>query len=216
MTIALLVIGATLLAIVLAAAFKTILALDFPRFIKPIQAGGRDAYFVIAAFGGGCIVLSLLSAGRLTSFEVAGIKGQVDRIDQKVVSLQEQVVDLGKREWRAEKITTTGKGGMTVSLHETGCPKRPLDGSKVAYCVEGTPPSVFQVLATGEKRPVSSFSPVGFQDISTGPKPRCNKGTRGTLFVEKRKGGGSDMPFLCVKGPGNSYAWAQLVVDASK
>lgn len=209
-TILFIVAGISVL-LVIVGTFKTIFSLEFPRFVRPLEAGTRDAYITLGAFAAACVVLALWKTDKLTSFEIAEIKGEVQRIDQKVMSLQEQVVDFGKREVKAEKVTTTGPGPSLISMAHIGCPPFPPQGSKVTYCAEGSPPSLFQITSTGEKRPVSSFSAVGFQDGSTAPKPTCSAANRGTIYVEKGPKKVADKPFLCVKKPNEAYAWIQLV-----
>jgi hypothetical protein len=61
-------------------------------------------------------------------------------------------------------------------------------------------------------RPVSSLSPVGFQDVSTGPKPACAVASRGTFYVEKGTGKEADKPLPCVRKSDNAYDWIRLNV----
>ncbi len=90
------------------------------------------------------------------------------------------------------------------------CPTEVPKGYTVLYCVQGSPPSLSQVTATGGYKPVASVSSVGFQDSSTSSKPACVTSTRGTFFVEKGKTGAVDNPFLCVKKSDDSYGWILL------
>lgn len=204
------IVAGMFVLLVIVGTFKSIFSLEFPGFVKPLDAGTRDAYLTLSAFAVACVVLALWKTDKLTSFEIAGIKGEVQRIDQKVASLQGQVVDLGKGELRAEKITTTGPGPSLISMAHIGCPPFPPQGSKVTYCAEGSPLSLFQITTTGEKRPVSSLSAVGFQDLSTAAKPTCSAANRGTFYVEKGVTNVPDKPFLCAKGSNNAYAWIQM------
>jgi uncharacterized protein (UPF0335 family) len=80
--------------------FKSIFSLQFPQFVKPLEAGTRDAYLILGALAAACFVLALWKTGKLTSFEIAGIRGEVQRIDQRVTSLAEQIEDLYKAKKR--------------------------------------------------------------------------------------------------------------------
>jgi hypothetical protein len=138
----------------------------------------------------------------------------IEALQKQIVEVQRQVVDLGERGLRAKTVETTGPGPFLLSVHEIGCPPSVLaKGAKVAYCVQDSPLSLYQRAATGELRPVSSLSPVGFQDVSTAPKPTCTAANRGTFYVEKGTGKVADKPFLCVKKSDNTYDWIQLSVN---
>jgi len=134
----------------------------------------------------------------------------IAKLQKKLTDVQGQVIDLGNRELKAAKVSTTGRGPSSLGFGHLGCPPSPEEGVAVAYCAKGSPLSLFQVPSTGEPRPVSSFSPVGFQDVSVAPKPACNLSNRGTFYVEKGAGGLTDKPFLCAKKSDNTYAWIQL------
>lgn len=123
--------------------------------------------------------------------------------------VQGQVIDFGEREIKARKMTTTGRGPSSLGFTNIGCPAS-AGGSKVEYCAQGSPLSLFQVTSSGESRPVSSRSPVGFQDASIGPKPPCSAANRSTFYVEKGSDNDADKPLLCVKDSKNNYYWIQL------
>jgi cell division protein FtsB len=157
--------------------------------------------------------------------EIAGLQKQLlssldgyKRVDSKIAKLQEQfnkaeekIVDLGKRGLRASFMETTGAGPSLISFGKIGCPSSALaTGTKVAYCAQGSPLSLFQLTSVGELRPVSSRSTIGFQDVSTASKPTCTVDNRGTFYAEKGTGTAADKPFLCVKKSDNTYDWIQL------
>jgi hypothetical protein len=159
----------------------------------------------------------------------AGLKKQVAQlqsdtegyaqVNQRIAKLQEgltrvrkDIVDLGNRRLRVGTLETTGEGPSSLSLGRLGCPPSALaKGTQVAYCAQGSPTSLFQRTSSGDLRPVSSFSPVGFQDVSTGPKPACTAASRGTFYVEKGAGKEADKPLLCARKSDNTYGWIQLV-----
>ncbi len=101
------------------------------------------------------------------------------------------------------------------SLNETGTlvldnPLNLLSQSRGSlHSTQGTPPTLFQ-LTPKELRAVSSLSPVGFQDVSTAPKPTCTTANRGTFYVEKGIVRVADRPFLYVKKSDTTYEWIQL------
>lgn len=149
------------------------------------------------------------------------LQSDIDRYNQlniEIAKLQKQfneaegkIVDLGKRGLRASSMETTGPGPGLISFTKIGCPSSALaKGDKVAYCAQGSPLSLFQLTSVGELRPVSSLSPVGFQDVSIASKPTCTAANRGTFYAEKGTGTVADKPFLCVKKSDNTYDWIQL------
>lgn len=154
--------------------------------------------------------------------EVAQIQSDIDGYKQanaKIAKLQKEltevkkdVVDFGKRDVKANSLTSTGPGPGRIAFGETGCFFSRDKGIKVYYCTQGTPPTLFQLTSTGELTPVASLSPTGFRDASTDPKPACTLASRGTFYVEKGKGKLADKPFLCVKKSDNSYGWIELAV----
>jgi hypothetical protein len=136
----------------------------------------------------------------------------IEKMQKELKSVQGQVIDLGKRELRVDTLRLTREGPLKVSVSQVGCTPSPLNpGDKVAYCVEGSPPFIFQFTPKGEKRPISSRSPVGFQDASTAVKPPCTADWRGTFYVEKGDTKASDKPFICIRKSDNTYAWIQLI-----
>lgn len=157
----------------------------------------------------------------------AGMKQEVDElqtqiqhykeVNQKIAGLQEDfknlndVIDIGKRKLKASSIETTGPGFPTLGFGpQLGCPASPPPPSTVAFCVEGSPPSLYEVTSTGQKRPIASLSPVGFQESSVGVKPTCTSTNRGTFYVEKGQAKVPDQPFLCMKKSDDTYAWFQM------
>lgn len=152
--------------------------------------------------------------------QVKQLQSDIDRYKQvnvEIAKLQKQfneaegkIVDLGKRGLRANTMETTGPGPSLISFGKIGCPSSALVGTKVAYCAQGSPLSLFQLTSVGELRPVSSLSPVGFQDVSIASKPTCTAANRGTFYAEKGTGTVADKPFLCVKKSDNTYDWIQL------
>lgn len=156
-----------------------------------------------------------------------GVLGQIDQLrdavnrqqkslkdtDALVLNLQDKVVDFGERDLKVGRIMTTGSGPSYEAYGTLGCPTvadaLTKDGKLVAYCAQGSPPSLFQLTST-ELRPVASLSPMGFQDSSTAPKPACAVANRGTFYVEKGTGRIADKPFLCIKRLDGTYEWIQL------
>jgi hypothetical protein len=153
--------------------------------------------------------------------------GRYNQIDQKIEVLQSQltavqgqVVDLGHKKLIAGSIETSGTDENGVAwpsgfaLGNLGCGPTLLRNRKVAYCAETSPlrPFIFfsQLTPDGVVIPVSSVSPIGFQDVSIAPKPACTMTTRGTIYVEKGNRGGADQPYLCLMNPNGSSRWAGL------
>ena len=124
---------------------------------------------------------------------------KIEELQKKLLHVEGQVIDLGKHDLKVNTLSTTGPGPFYLQVGEIGCPTEVPKGYTVLYCVQGSPPSLSQVTATGGYKPVASVSSVGFQDSSTSSKPACVTSTRGTFFVEKGKTGAVDNPFLCVK-----------------
>src|ERR1035441_7875140 len=178
----------------------------------------RDYEGRISTSGGDALaqVVSLKASFAKAQSEVGALQDAM-RQQQKslndtgllVRDLQGQVVDLGNREVRAKAFVGTNNISALISFGLTGC--RPPDSdAKVGYCAEGSPPILFQVMPNGEKRPVSSVSSIGFQDISASAKPTCRAETRAVFYVEKGTGRTADKPFLCVKKSDNAYEWIQI------
>ncbi|MEQ1845610.1 MAG: hypothetical protein ABL983_08535 [Nitrospira sp.] len=135
---------------------------------------------------------------------------EIAKLQKQFNEAEEKIVDLGKRGLKANTLETTGPGPSLISFGKIGCPSSALVGTKVAYCAQGSPLSLFQLTSVGELRPVSSLSPVGFQDVSIVSKPTCTAANRGTFYAEKGTGTVADKPFLCVKKSDNTYDWIQL------
>ena len=138
------------------------------------------------------------------------VNREIAKLQKQFTEVQGQIVDFGKRRVRAEIMETTGPGPGRIAFGEIGCPPSVEQGQLVTYCAQGSPLSLFQLTSTGERRPVSSLSPVGFQDVSIAPKPTCTAANRGTFYVEKGTGQVADKPFLCAKKSDNTYGWIQL------
>jgi hypothetical protein len=127
-----------------------------------------------------------------------------------------QTADLSQLDLRVHTLETVGSPsdsgrGTQIGFKSVGCQPIPpdKDQSKVWYCVLG-PPFVLYQRSSGVLRPVSSLSPVGFQDTSVGPKPACTVANRGTFYVEKGTGKETDKPLLCVRQQDGAYGWVQL------
>jgi hypothetical protein len=152
--------------------------------------------------------------------QIADIQGNIDSYRQtnvKIAKLQkdltdvsQQVVDIGKRDFKANSIQTTGPGPSHIQFGALGCPASVDNGMLVDYCTESSPETLYQLTASGELRAVASRSPSGFQDGSTAAKPACDAAARGTIYVEKGGKGKSDEPFLCGKKSNEQYDWAPL------
>ncbi|MEP7353285.1 MAG: zinc ribbon domain-containing protein [Acidobacteriota bacterium] len=159
---------------------------------------------------------SIATSGGEALREISKLKGAVTQQRKDLTALQEQVVDFGKREIRANSMQTTGLGPSSIAFGKLGCPSVAEGltkyGMLVAYCVQGNPLSLFQLTST-ELRPVSARSSVGFQDVSNDPKPFCNGNGRGTLYVEKNNGSTADKPFLCIRKTDGTYGWVQLATN---
>ena len=144
------------------------------------------------------------------------VNASISKLQKQITSVQGQVVDLGSKSLVAteltakNKLTISGKGPLVFDLATAGCPE-----GKLSLCLEGDPAQLAIVTHTGAYkgiRPVSSFSKVGFQDSSTGPKPGCTAAGRGTFYVEKGIGRSADRPFLCVRKSDNSFGWIELAM----
>ena len=138
------------------------------------------------------------------------VNQKIGELQRQLTEVQGQVVDLGNRTIRAGKIEAIGKPGVSsfFSFSSLGCQPSALEGGyKVALCAEDTPSGVFffQRTLSGDPKPVSSVSPIGFQDVSNAPKPPCIAPNRGTFYVEKGAGAVSDKAFLCVRNASNSF-----------
>jgi hypothetical protein len=123
-----------------------------------------------------------------------------------------QTEDLSKLNLRVHSLETVAIPGepSQMALGTLGCQPSPRNkGFQLVICAQGSPPVLYQRPSTGDLRPISSLSPVGFQDTSTGPRPLCTAVSRGTFYVEK-EGREADKPILCAKKRDNTYDWIQL------
>ena len=137
---------------------------------------------------------------------------QIAKLQTDLKDVGKQVIDLGKRDLKANSIATTGPGPSQLQFGHIGCPTSITDaGMVVDYCVKGSPETLYQLTASGELKPVSSRSPIGFQDLSSDAKPSCDAKTRGTFYVEKGGSGQADEPFLCGKTSDSRYIWIPLL-----
>lgn len=149
------------------------------------------------------------------------VNASISKLQKQITSVQGQVVDLGSKSLVAtdltakNKLTLSGKGPFLMNFAMVGCP--PVGSAQpewpLALCLEGDPAHLAIVTHTGAYkgiRPVGSFSTVGFQESSTGPRPVCTEGRRGTFYVEKGTGKIADKPLLCVRKSDNSFEWIDL------
>jgi hypothetical protein len=159
---------------------------------------------------------------------IPGLKSEIDQlqsdankykqVNQHIAKLQEQltkvqgdVLDLSNRDLKIRSVTTSGSGPSGLTFGELGCPIALPKNQNIGLCAQGSPPAFYAVTRTGlPPRPVSSLSPVGFQDTSIAPKPNCNASNRGTFYVEKGVGSSPDKPFLCARNSNDNYEWNQL------
>lgn len=138
------------------------------------------------------------------------VNGVIAKVQKELTDIKKDVVDLGNRTLKVGTLETSGTGTSSLSFGNPGCPSSPVQGTKVTFCAQGSPLSLFQVTSAEGSRPVSSLSPVGFQDTSTAAKPTCTAANRGTFYVEKATGEVTDKPFLCARKSNNMYSWVQL------
>jgi hypothetical protein len=124
------------------------------------------------------------------------VNAQIEKLQSDFLQLQTSVVDLGHKTLRAEKIETTGAGTSMLSFGNLGCSPADAKGSLISYCVDKSSLALNSMTEAGKTRPVASFSNIGFQDVSTSPKPPCNDGLRGTIYVQKGQSRQPDHP-LC-------------------
>jgi hypothetical protein len=162
------------------------------------------------------------SAESLIRSEVSTtVKSQVDAqkpaleaavIQQTQIAAKQMVEDLGKNTLKVKGLVVTEPAPGVFSFVKIGCQQSQATKEGVTYCAEGSPPSLFQMTPTGEKRPVASLSSIGFQDNSTGPRPDCTGPRRGTFYVEKGTGTGkiADKALLCVRKSDNTFEWVEL------
>jgi hypothetical protein len=154
--------------------------------------------------------------GRLQSDvgKYQSVNVRIERLQADMLRLQNTVVDFGHKTLRAEMLEATGgPGGGFLSFNELGCSAvlEKAPEAKAAYCAQGTPAILNSMAPSGEKRPVASFSDIGFQDLSRSEKPICNEQRRGTIYIQKGKAHQSDVPFVCIKGTADTNSWLQLI-----
>ncbi|MGB9457972.1 MAG: hypothetical protein WCB12_18120 [Bryobacteraceae bacterium] len=191
---------------------------DFTSRIRAVQEAARErlekkASEVTQALNGAQQTVAQLQEA---TAHLQSDVGRYQRVNQAIEKLQQQltdvkgkVLDLGNRDVRAGSFSTPADEPASWHMGRIGCV--PLgSGEKLGYCAEGSPPMLFQLGASGEKRPVSSLSSTGFQDASVGSKPACYADKRGTFYVEKGGMNVADRPFVCVKRSDNTYAWIGL------
>ena len=118
-----------------------------------------------------------------------------------------QTDNLSKLDLRVHSLETVGSPSDAsepagVGLKQLGCQFSPASpwakGSKIVLCAQGSPPLFYQ-RAGDEVRPVSSLSPVGFQDVSISARPACGAASWGTCYVEKGAGRGAEKRSLAAR-----------------
>jgi hypothetical protein len=138
-------------------------------------------------------------------------------VQKELTDVKTDVLDLRKKDVKVHTLETVGSPsdagvGGGIGINELGCqPSKWSKAAKLLLCAQGSPPLFYQ-RAGDDVRPISSLSPVGFRDASTGTKPTCTAAARGTFYVEKGAGKIADKPFLCAKKSDNTYEWIQLAV----
>jgi uncharacterized protein YoxC len=137
------------------------------------------------------------------------VNNDIGTLQKQIQSVQAQVVDLGTKGLRVNELETTGSGPSSIALGHSGCPSS-TEGANALYCAKGSPVTLFQLSPTGDLHPVSSQSPIGFQDVSVESRPACTAAKRGTLYVEKGKAGVSDNVSVCMKKSDNTFQWVQM------
>lgn len=137
---------------------------------------------------------------------------------QKIDELRRDL-DKAKGDWGHIDLTvrslrtpvTAGPGAL--GFYFAQCPPLASKDVTVEYCPNGSPVTLFQVTADGQARPVASLSTIGFQDVSTTPKPSCDAQERGMLYVDKGAGNRADQAFVCLRESNGSYNWATLTAS---
>jgi hypothetical protein len=138
------------------------------------------------------------------------VNQNIEKIQSDMLRLQNDVVDLGHKTLKAESFEGNGPGPGSMSFRSIGCSRPNLAGVSVTYCAQGSPLVLTSLTPDGRTRPVASYSSIGFQDLSTAPKPSCNESLRGTIYVQKGSFHQGDKPFLCVKSDADTYSWLQI------
>jgi hypothetical protein len=153
----------------------------------------------------------LLAQVKQLQSDVTGFKEVTDEMETLRKQFHGQTEDLKKLDLRVHSVETFGTDRPPALIFkQLGCPSPLEKGEEIAYCSQGSPPFLFQVTAKGDIRPVSSASPTGFQDVSTGPIPTCDANSRGTFYAKKGNGNESDAAFLCARKSDHTFGWVQL------
>lgn len=138
-----------------------------------------------------------------------GVNKHIDKLQADVMGLQRDVVDLGQKTLKARVLEATGPGAGRVAFREAGCSAKDQK-DQIALCAQGSPLMFFAQTSDGN-RPVGSISNIGFQDVSSSPKPTCDQIHRGMIYVQKGGPHQADMPFACIKDASDAYKWLSLV-----
>jgi hypothetical protein len=135
---------------------------------------------------------------------------KISKLQSDLLTVQKSVVDLGKRDFKANSLQSTGPGPSRVEFGSPGCPSTVSSGMVVDYCTKDSPLTLYQLTESGDLKPVASRSPIGFQEASTAPKPSCETKTRGMLYVEKGGKDQADHAFVCGKKSNEQFEWILL------
>jgi hypothetical protein len=138
------------------------------------------------------------------------VNNQIEKLQSDFLHLQTNIIDLGNKTLRVGTIESTGTGASMISFGTVGCSPEKAKGSPISFCVNGAPLALNSMTDAGRVRPVASFSEIGFQDVSTGPRPPCDGGSRGTVYIQKGQSHQPDRPFICVKDQLDSFVWLQI------
>jgi hypothetical protein len=153
----------------------------------------------------------LLAQVKQLQSDVTGFKEVTDEMETLRKQFHGQTEDLKKLDLRVHSVETFGTDRPPALIFkQLGCPSPLEKGEEIAYCSQGSPPFLFQVSSKGDIRPVSSASPIGFQDVSTGPIPTCDANSRGTFYAKKGNGNENDAALLCARKSDRTFGWVQL------
>jgi hypothetical protein len=141
------------------------------------------------------------------------VDNHIEKLQSDLMHLKTDVVDLGHKTLKAESFEETGSGPGMFSFGVVGCSSTKAKNFPISICAEGAPLALNSMTRQGEPRPVASFSSIGFQDVSTLPKPSCNEKTRGTFYIQKGPYHQGDKPFVCIKSDLDSYVWLQITTS---
>ena len=181
--------------------------------IESAVSEGRDSIAAAVAKGTSDIA-GVRQAATMLKGEVTGLQSDINgykEVNGEMEKLQKQfhgqTDNLSKLDLRVHSLETVGSPSDAsepagVGLKQLGCQFSPASpwakGSKIVLCAQGSPPLFYQ-RAGDEVRPVSSLSPVGFQDVSISARPACGAASRGTFYVEKGAGRVAEHPFLAAR-----------------